>query len=211
MHNKARHKCTASCAGLAHSSLAGVIHKESTMLKQVVFSLILLFPIFVVAEESKPEFEISCQEGPEGMVTDIPKVVNSLASIKCTIYGQILTGADGVLWNYPGGFAPVIIPAQMVRTQPERINNEFYFSSIAAKKLDQKEAVEVYKGFGQGFDEMPKEAPDTIEIVATNQKGVIQKVYLLQLGPKTMWGFTCQPTCKPEMAFMVMKFEKPKL
>lgn len=180
------------------------------MLKELIFSLALFFPLLVVAEEKEPEFEISCQDGPNNMVTDLPKLVNSLASVKCTVYGQILTGADGVLWNYPGGFAPVIIPAQMVRTQPEKVNNKFHFTSVTAKKLDQKEAIEIYKGFGQGFDEMPKEPLDTIEISVTNQKGVTQRVYFFQLGPETMWGFTCQPTCKPEMAFMVMKFEQPK-
>ena len=180
------------------------------MLKNLIVSLALVMPLFAVAEEKQPEFEISCQDGPKEMVTDVPKLVQTLASVKCTIYGQILTGADGVLWNYPGGFAPVIIPAQMVRAQPEEVNNEFHFTSVSAKKLSQKEAAEMYKGFGQGFDEMPKEAPETIEIVATNQKGVTQKVYLFQLAPESMWGFACQPTCKPEMAFMVMKFEQPK-
>jgi len=180
------------------------------MLKNLIICLALVFPLLGVAKEKEPEFEISCKDGPKEMITEVPKLVHALASVKCTVYGQILTGADGVLWNYPGGFAPVIIPAQMVRAQPEKVNNKFHFTSVAAKKLSQSEAVEIYKGFGQGFDEMPKEAPKTIEIVATNQKGVTQKVYLFQLTPETMWGFSCQPTCKPEIAFMVMKFEQPK-
>lgn len=180
------------------------------MLKNLIISVVLVLPLFVMAEENKPEFYISCQDGPREMVTEVPELVNALASIKCTIYGQILTGADGVLWNYPGGFAPVIIPAQMVRTQPEKVNNLFHFTSVLARKLNQSEAIEVYKTFAKGFDEMPKEAPETTEIVVTNQNGSTQKVYLLQLSPETMWGFACQPTCKPEMAFMVMKFEQTK-
>lgn len=181
------------------------------MLKNFIISLTLVIPLFAVGQEKQPEFEISCQNGPKGMVTEVPKLVQALASIKCTIYGQILTGADGVLWNYPGGFFPVIIPAQMVRTRPEKVNNEFHFTSVEAKKLSQKEAAEIYKGFGQeGFDEMPKEAPEAIEIVVTNQKSITQKVYLFQLAPESTWGFACQPTCKPEMVFMVMKFEQPK-
>lgn len=180
------------------------------MLKNLIISLALVFPLLAVAEEKESEFEISCQDGPKDIVTEVPKLVYALASVKCTVYGQILTGADGVLWNYPGGFAPVIIPAQMVRTQPERVNNKFHFTSVAAKKLSHSEAVEIYQDFGRGFDEMQKEAPETIEIAVTNQKGVTQKVYLFQLAPETMWGFACQPTCKPEMAFMVMKFEQPK-
>lgn len=187
-----------------------VIRKGSIMLKNLIICLALVFPMLAVAEEKEAEFEISCQDGPEEMVMEVPELVHALASVKCTVYGQILTGADGVLWNYPRGFAPVIIPAQMVRTQPDKVNNKFHFTSVVAKKLSQSEAVEIYKGFGQGFDEMPKEAPETIEIVATNQKGVTQKVYLFQLTPESMWGFACQPTCKPEMAFMVMKFEQPK-
>ena len=67
-----------------------------------------------------------------------------------------------------------------------------------------------YKCFGKGFDEMPKEPPETIEIIATNQKAVTQKVYLFLLDPKTIWGYACQPSCKPEAAFMVLKFEPPK-
>lgn len=180
------------------------------MLKNLIVSLAIVIPLIAVAEGKQPEFEISCQGGPKEMVTEVPKLVHALASVKCTIYGQILTGADGVLWNYPGGFAPVIIPAQMVRTQPEKVNNQFHFTSVTARKLSKKDASEIYKGFGQDFDEMPKEAPETIEIVATNQKGVTQKVYLFQLAPESMWGFACQPTCKPEMAFMVMKFEQPR-
>lgn len=180
------------------------------MLKNLIVSLALVIPLLAVAEEKQPEFEISCHDGPKDMVMEVPKLVQALASIKCTIYGQILTGAEGILWNYPGGFSPVIIPAQMVRAQPEKVNNEFHFTSVAAKKLNQKEAAAIYKGFGQGFDEMPKEAPETIEIVATNQKGVTQKVYLFQFAPESIWGFACQPRCKPEMAFMVMKFEQPK-
>ncbi|WP_044616186.1 hypothetical protein [Gynuella sunshinyii] len=180
------------------------------MLKKVIIGCILALPLIAMAEEKEQEFEISCQGGPEGMVTEVPGIVSALASVKCTVYGQIITGAEGVLWNYPGGFAPVIIPAQMVRSQPEKVKNEYYFTSITAKNLSKNEAIEVYKGFGQGFDQMPKDAPETTEIVATNQKGVVQKVYLFQLGPQTIWGYTCQPACKPEMSFMVMKFERPK-
>ena len=110
------------------------------MLKNLIVSLALVIPLFAMAEENQPEFEISCQDGPKEMITEVPKLVQSLASVKCTIYGQILTGAESVLWNYPGGFAPVIIPAQMVRAQPKKVNNEFHFTSVAAKKLSQKEA-----------------------------------------------------------------------
>lgn len=126
-------------------------------------------------KKKDPEFEISCQNGPEGMVTEAPTVVSTLATVECTGYGQILTGSEGVPWNYPGGFAPVIIPAQTGRAQPEKVNNESHFTSVTAKKLTQKEAAEVYKGLSQGFYKIPKEAPETIEIIATNQMGLLKR------------------------------------
>jgi hypothetical protein len=179
------------------------------MFKKAIL-LIILFPsVFSVAQDKGSEFEISCSDAPDGAVTEVPKLVSDIASIKCTIYGHILTGADGVLWNYPGAFAPVIIPSQMVLSEPEEVNHQFHFTAVTAMRLDKEEAISVYKGFGEGFD-VPKEVPATIEIIATNQKSVSQKVYLFQLGPKTMWGYACQPTCKPEMSFMVLKFDRSK-
>jgi hypothetical protein len=180
------------------------------MFKKTILLIILFLPILSTAEEKGPEFEIPCSNAPDGAVTEVPKPISDIASIKCTIYGHILTGADGVLWNYPGGFSPVIIPSQMVRSEPEKVNHKFHFTSVTAKQLSKEEAIVVYKHFGKGFDEMPKDAPETIEIIAINQKSVSQKVYLFQLAPETIWGYACQPICKPEMSFMVMKFERPK-
>lgn len=179
------------------------------MFKKMVLLMILFLPVFTIAEEKEPEFEIPCSDAPRESVTEVPKMVSDVASIKCTIYGHILTGADGVLWNYPGAFAPVIIPSQMVRSEPEKVNHQFYFTSVTARSLNKEEAISAYKGLGDGFDVL-KEAPATIEIIATNQKSMSQKVYLFQLGPETIWGYACQPTCKPEMSFMVLKFERPK-
>jgi hypothetical protein len=166
--------------------------------------LFVLFLVGTAYAQEPPEFEIPCTEARPEAVTEVPRLIGDIASIKCTVYGHLLTGADGYLWNHPGAFAPVIVPAQMAQKEPVVVRHDYYFKSIAARVLPESEAVDVYVGFLEGFDERSEKPGRVLEIVATNQIDVVQKVYIFQVDGGSIWGYTCQTSCKPEMPFMVL-------
>ena len=177
-------------------------------MKSIFFIVSFLFSFALNALEPQP-IDLDCKDAKKEAVTEIPEPFEDLAAVHCTIYGHLITGSEGVLWNYPGGFAPVIIPSQMVKAEPKVVNHEMYFTSITANTLKGKEAKNIFSRFGKGFDMSEVESPaEVLELVATNNESIEQKVYLFNAGQNSIWGFACQPTCKPEMSFMVLKMRK---
>ena len=44
------------------------------MFMKVIVSMLVVLPLMAIAEEDVPEFEISCQDAPEGVITEIPRL-----------------------------------------------------------------------------------------------------------------------------------------
>lgn len=174
------------------------------LLTAVMLLVILLGTSSAFAQE---EMAISCDGAPDAAVVEMPDLVGDIAAVHCTVYGHLIAGPKGVTWNYPGAFYPVIVPAQMVQDEPEVVNHDFYFQKIEARVLGSDEANSAYMGFLEGFDERDDSAPTVIELAATNQQGIVQKVYFFGVSEDAVWGYTCQTTCKPEEPFMVIVFE----
>ncbi len=186
----------------ARPFIAGVMRPSETM--RLILAFVVVLAGSVANAQEPEEFEIPCANAGTEAVTEVPSLVSDLAAIKCTVYGHLITGADGLLWNNPGAFSPVIIPAQMVQTEPKVVRHEYHFTSVSARILTEKEAAEAYAGFLEGFDERSSEPGQVMEIQATNQLDVTQKVFLFGVGRDSVWGYTCQPTCKPDRPFMVL-------
>src|SRR5690606_11073218 len=50
--------------------------------------------------------------------------------IVCTPYGHIISNHEGWIWSNPGGYSPVFVPSQMVRSNPEPLGNTSHFTKI---------------------------------------------------------------------------------
>ena len=174
------------------------------MLAAIAALAILSFSSPAFAQD---EMTNTCEGAPDAAVVVVPELIHGIAAVHCTIFGHVIAGPEGVLWNYPGGFSPALVPAQMLGSEPEVVNHDYYFETIEARVLGADEADAAYSGFLEGFDERDDAAPKVIELSATNQEGIEQKVYFFSVSENSVWGYTCQPICTPEVPFMVLALD----
>lgn len=147
-----------------------------------------------------------CGGTPADAVVDLPSPLNDWGQVACTPYGHIISNKDGWIWSYPGGYAPVFIPSQMVRKEPKELGNKSYFTKIQMTKVDGEEFREVYSVFHAGLD--PKEAiPVGYRLDVTSVSGDALKLYFFDYG-NSAWGIWCRDKCDPKLRFMVLNMAK---
>lgn len=126
----------------------------------------------------------------------------------CTPYGHIITSRDGWIWTQPGAYAPVMIPAQMVRENPEQVGNKVYFTHVSFTRVAGKELEEAYAAFVKGFDD-EGEKTTGYRLDAKSVSGKELKLYFFENGP-SIWGIWCTKQCDPMSRFMLLNMnEKP--
>jgi hypothetical protein len=176
-------------------------------------NLLLLFVFFYscvtsVHASTFKGIEMDCAgAGPEAVV-DMPVLFQSYAEIKCTIYGHLIAAPDGVSWHDPEDPSPVLIPAQIVRAQPKQRGHNAYFRKVSATKLDGAEAKRVYTTFMRSYKGNATVMPEVLELVAINAKNVEQVLYIFNDIEDKVWAYTCQPSCRPDLPFLVVNTQR---
>ena len=174
-----------------------------------LFISTILFAIYSRAGEAQ---EITCNDAPKAAVVEVPERINDLATVVCTKYGHFLTGAEGIIWTYPGAMAPALLIAYLDAADseqlPPEVNHSKYFSSIKVRDVTSSEVAGLLSGDG-----LPPPPADSviaaIEISATNQDGIEQKAFVFSAGTDR-WGYLCDPNCKPRNTFMVIDMRRPR-
>ena len=147
-----------------------------------------------------------CAGTPKEAVTELPAPFDKWGQIVCTPYGHIISNKEGWIWSNPGGYRPVMIPSQMVRSNPKAVGNESYFSEISLKQLIGEEAESAVEIFEQGFDKSPK-APKvySVKVVSISGKELGFQFFEFE---KHSWGMWCNKECDPGSRFMILNMEK---
>ena len=78
---------------------------------------------------------ISCAGSPKDAVLTLPEPLSHWGSVYCTKYGHSVAAKERWIWSFPGAFAPVHLPAQMVRENPKEVGNSAYFKQIRLQPL----------------------------------------------------------------------------
>lgn len=97
-----------------------------------------LISILSLAAKSNPVGD--CVGTPKEAVTELPSPLDNWGQIVCTPYGHIISNKQGYVWSNIGSYSPVMIPSQMVRTNPKNVGNNSYFTSIEMNLLQGEEA-----------------------------------------------------------------------
>lgn len=162
---------------------------------------------------AQQSIEIPCTGSPPEAVTELPEPLRQWGTIRCTVYGHVLAAKDKWVWSYPGAFAPVFLPAQMVRDNPARVGNSSYFKQLVFKKLDEAEASGAAAAINSKLGTRPMPVDFAFDLTLTNNEGDAHQVRFVQTTEETktgkgLWGFWCSPGCKDGQPFMLLNFEK---
>jgi len=147
-----------------------------------------------------------CAGTPADAVVDLPPPLNAWGQIACTPYGHIISNKEGWIWSYPGAYAPVFVPSQMVRKNPAELGNRSYFTNIKMTKVEGAEFEEAYSAFHASFRK-DEALPIGYRLDATSVSGKNLKLYFFDYGDSA-WGIWCRETCDPKLSFMVLNMAK---
>jgi len=145
-----------------------------------------------------------CDGSPVDAVLSLPAAMDDWAQIICTPYGHIIAPEEGWFWSYPGGFSPVMVPSQLVRTQPEEVGNASYFRRVEFVLAKSEKVELVRSAFNAGFD--ANENPgDIYRLTVENQDGKPLILYFdVDESGKNTWGMWCADECDSDSRFMVL-------
>ncbi|HUS24350.1 MAG TPA: hypothetical protein VM369_05330, partial [Candidatus Binatia bacterium] len=112
--------------------------------------VLFLFAAWLGTAQAQPSGD--CAGSPAEAVTKLPAPLSDWGQVMCTPYGHIITNRQGWIWTQPGSYAPVMIPAQMVRQNPEPLGNKMYFTQISFGRVEGKEFEDAYAAFVKNFE-----------------------------------------------------------
>ena len=119
----------------------------------VKYLILVLISILSFSVKSSPVGD--CIGTPKEAVTALPSPLDNWGQIVCTPYGHIISNKQGYIWSNVGSYSPVMIPSQMVRSNPKSLGNNSYFTSIEMNLLKDEEAAASIELFETGFDKSP--------------------------------------------------------
>lgn len=147
-----------------------------------------------------------CAGSPPDAVTTLPSPLSSWGQVVCTPYGHIITNQEGWIWSNPGSYSPVMIPAQMVQTNPEPLGNSSYFTRISFTPVEGKEYATAHEAINKGFDE-EEMMPKGYRLDVTSVSGKSLKLYFFEAGD-SIWGIWCREDCDTGSRFMLLNMQK---
>ncbi|MBD1559865.1 hypothetical protein HC752_23330 [Vibrio sp. S9_S30] len=168
------------------------------------YLFLVLISIMSFSVNSNPVGD--CTGTPKDAITLLPSPLNNWGQIVCTPYGHIISSKQGYVWSNVGTYSPVMIPSQMVRTNPKSIGNKSYFTSVEMDLLQGDDAVSSAKLFESGFDK----STSTPKVYSLRVKSISGK----ELGFKffdygdSQWGMWCNKSCDPNSKFMILNMAK---
>ena len=149
-----------------------------------------------------------CQGTPDLAAVELPSPLKDWAQIQCTPYGHIIEAKDQWIWTKPGGYRPVMIPAQMVRSNPAPLGNKAYFTKIAIERLTGTAAISAVAQFETGFDSS-ESAPSVYRLDVESALGRSLVLRFFDYGD-SRWGMWCNNGCDLNSRFMILNMaEQP--
>lgn len=149
---------------------------------------------------------MDCRQAPAGAVIEVPRPAAAFARVFCTRYGHVLGPADGWVWTFPGSYAPVFLPAQMVRSDPLPVGHERHFTALRAEPLAPAELEARYRPLGEEVfaGARPKQLSG-YRLEADSNGGGGHALYAFDTGAGEYWAYGCSPRCKPQRPFLIMR------
>ncbi len=197
-------KCAARSSLYILAPLNPTLGQHKDMIHRI---LILLSVILPTAAYGNDGFLINCEGTPKEAVTELPAPLNKWASLACTKYGHVIGPAEKWLWTVPGGFSPIFVPSQMVKTNPKKVGNSSYFTQIKLiKEKDNSLLGELLKGFDTSG---ANDTTDIYKLTVKNNQNLSQTLYFIDdRTDSNKWGVWCRNECKETTQFMLLDMSK---
>ncbi len=147
-----------------------------------------------------------CSGTPEQAVMVLPSPLSEWGKIACTPYGHIITNKEGWTWSNPGSYSPIMIPSQMVRSNPEPLGSKSFFTEINMVAVTGQQALDAIKLFEAGFDSS-ETAPTVYSLTVSSVSGKELGFQFFDYGD-SQWGMWCNKECNPNSKFMLLNMAK---
>ena len=170
------------------------------------YLILVLISILSFSVKSSPVGD--CIGTPKEAVTALPSPLDNWGQIVCTPYGHIISNKQGYIWSNVGSYSPVMIPSQMVRSNPKSLGNNSYFTSIEMNLLKDEEAAASIELFETGFDKSPNR-PKVYSLLVKSKSGKELSFKFFDFGD-SQWGMWCKKSCDPNSKFMILNMAKQK-
>jgi hypothetical protein len=165
------------------------------------------------ASAARDDFLISCAGSPPDAVLQLPAPLANWGRVYCTKYGHTLAAKDRWIWSFPGAYAPVHLPAQMVREHPRELRHAAYFKRIELVQLGNREAERAADRLNEKLGtRADSPVSSAYRLVLTNQDGGKHTILFVlttrevEIG-KGHWGIWCDEECKDGSPFMLLNYE----
>jgi hypothetical protein len=156
---------------------------------------------------TSPAHAYDCAGTPADAVMTLPEPLAHWGTLVCTPYGHLIAQKTGWIWSYPGAYAPVFLPSQMVQKDPAELGNKSYFTKIEMSQVEGDEFQSAYSAYHDGFG--PDDAlPSGYRLDLASISGRTLKLYFFDYGTSA-WGIWCPQECDRSTRFMVLDMSKP--
>jgi len=173
--------------------------------KLIVFVLLLAASTLARAEAENP-----CAGTPPDAVTKLPAPLSDWGTIVCTPHGHIISNHEGWIWSKPGGYSPVFVPSQMVKTNPEPVGNKSYFTRIDFKEVDLRDpaASKALASMQEGYS--PETPIKAFRLDVRGSLGRALVLYFFDWGDSVngIWCGQDGTECKASSMFMLLKMRR---
>lgn len=147
-----------------------------------------------------------CEGSPSEAVVELPAPLSEWGSIVCTAYGHIISNREGWVWSQPGDYSPVFVPSQMVRSHPQPLGNDSYFTRIAFDEMALTDTA-TSDALAALLDGFPQESVSKAwKLRATGSLGRRLTLYFFNFDT-SIWGIWCDAdgfNCNSDSMFMVL-------
>ncbi len=168
--------------------------------------LIIILSLLISTSSITASTVNQCEDTPKDAIMELPIPLSEWGKIICTPYGHIISSKEGWIWSNPGNYKPVIIPSQMVKSNPKKLDNKSYFKKIVWKQLQSKEAELAIQVFEQGFDHSSiRPNVYSMKVISISGKELGFQFFEFE---NNHWGIWCNNECNPNSRFMILNMKK---
>jgi hypothetical protein len=180
------------------------------MRKLLVLIILLCLSEIVTAQG---DMLIPCDGAPAEAVMKLPEPLGSWGALYCTKYGHSIAAKEQWIWSFPGAFAPVHIPAQMVRSNPKEIGHAAFFKNIQLIELKGDSIIDAQVKFKNSFiAEWESPIAAAYRLILVNQADKNLEILFLITEDdikdgRGHWALWCKKECQDGTPFMLLNYE----
>lgn len=173
------------------------------------------------AEEKKKRMvrQIDCADAPAEAVVELDDNLQGVARVLCYNYGHVLTSPERKIWarewvnlgNERSAPVTVLVEAQarpgeeLTADTRQMLGHDAHFTAVELRDVETERLAGIFEQFRVAVPNIVIEEGSTaVEIIATSNTGVEQRIVMSKINNIETVGYVCTPECKPEHLLSVI-------